>query len=369
MKVNQIYGTVNAIAKTMKLGTDEVVDYASFVNFGNAVLSSDTNKEQFYNTLVDRIGRTIYAIREYKAADRNMLVDSFTFGSILQKISYKLQDAETSTEWEKDPSSPYDVEAKEGIIQKLFAQDMPTFSYVDVVFGQQLESAFVSAEAMGGFINGIYTRAYNAKEQAIEGMNNYAVGGLVAKVQEEVTAGTGTKRIVNLVSDYNTKKGTSLTAETAMSSVDFLEYACVEMGTTPAFLKKLSLQYNDGTVERFTPESDLVVEVNTEFEKSFNVYLKSSTFHDQLVALPNYSDIPYWENPNKPMLITKADGSEAVKNVIAIFRDKDAVVTTLEREKMIAQYLPWSDRTAIKLTSNRRFIADTSENVVIFTLN
>ncbi len=369
MDIKQIYATVNNIAAVMTKGETKVVDYSSFVSFGNDVLSSETNKETFYNTLVDRIGRTIFAIREYKAANRGILIDSFTFGSILQKVSYKMQEAEYNSTWEKTAQNPYDIEAKGGIIQKLFAQKLPSFAYTDVVYDYQLESAFVDAQHMGGFINGIYTRMYNALEVSIEGMDNAAVGSFVATVAEEVAAGTNTRRVVNLVTDYNNLKGTTLTATTAMSDESFLEYACVEMGTVIPFLGKLTSMYNDGSVERVTPKDKLKIEVNSEFEKSYNVYLKSNTYHDEMVALPGYSDIPYWSNPENPRTIYGKEGTAAVENVIAIFRDEESVLSTLERQKLVNRYDEWNHRTAVKLEADRRYIADTSENAVIFTLN
>lgn len=375
MNVNQIYSVVNSIAQNMKLGTMNVIDTTSFVNFGKDVLSSDVNKEIFYSTLVDRIGRTIVAIREYKADTRRVLVDSFTFGSVLQKISFELQNAETTSQWEIDGENPYTVEnntPKNGIRQKLFAQTLPTFSYKDVVLDNQLESAFINAEAMAGFINGIYTRMYNALEISKEGLANSTVNALVCEVYTETTADApiNTRRMRNVLAEWNALHAdTQLTADTALENKDFLKYVCVQMGTLIPFIGKLTKMYNDGTVERVTKEDNLIVEVNTEFEKMYSVYLQSDTFHDELVKLPNFKSVPYWYTPSNPTEIKGKNSNgedKTISNVLAIFRDSDSCLCTLEREKLISLYDQWNARTKLKLSADQRYIVDTSENCVVF---
>lgn len=370
MTVNQIYSVVNNIAENMTTGTAKVVDYTTFVSFGNDVISSTTNKSIFMEKLVDRIGRTIFAIRDYDADKRFTLVDEFTFGNILQKISYKLQDAESNSSWSTTPSNPYEWEAKDGVEQKLFAQAMPTFCFTDVIYSKQIESAFISAEAMSGFINGLYTRMYNALAVDVEGMVNATVNGLVDKIHSEVTATQpiNVKRCRNLLKEYNTTH-TPITSETtALETPEFLMFACVEMGIMPDYLKKMSKEFNDGSVERFTTADNLVVEMSTQFDKLYSVYLKSNTFHDSLVALPNYSTVPYWLTPNEPMSIYDKLGNVALPNVICIMRDKDACACTLQREKFASMYDDINERTYVKLSADRRYVADTSENAVVFYL-
>lgn len=375
MTINQIYATINSIAQNLKLGTQNVIDYSTFVNFGNDVLSSDINREQFYNTLVDRIGKTVFAIREYEADNRNVKVDSFTFGSILQKISYSLQNAEENETWDDDASNPYTWKAKGGIHQKLFAQSMPSFSYKDVIYDHQLESAFTSPTAMAGFINGLYTRMYNALEISVEGMNSMAINSFALEIAKEVreTVTKNPRRFRNLLAEYNKTHTPIITSkDEAFESDSFFEFACVELGIVIPKIGKLTSMYNDGTVERFTDPNNLVIEMHNEFTKKFDVYLKSNTYHDELVSLPKFNgSVPYWVSESENMNIVGNDGTEGIEipNVICIMRDTDAVVTTLEREKMRSLYDNINERTYVKLSADRRYICDTSENGIVFYLD
>lgn len=374
MTVKQIYNTMNNMRKHMfGDSTAEVVDYSTFVSFGNDVISSSTNKETFYNTLADLIGRTIIDIRKYSADKRNVLVDSFTFGSILQQISYKIQDAQDNSDWRSPGDSPYSKTPKGGVIQKLYAQNMPTYSYEDVISEKMIESAFRSPESMAGFINGIYTRMANAGEVDKENMINNAVCALACKVASQTTAeqSINKARMVNLYTEYKAvNPAWNVTAlDSAMRDKDFLEFVCVEMGSLIPFIGKLTPKYNDGTVERHTPKENLVVEVNDKFEKAYSVYLKSNTFHEEMVSLPQYNTVPYWFDSAKPTTIEgKFDesGNITINGVIAIMRDENAVKCTLDRERVVAFYDQWNDRTPIKHTYEKRYIADTSQNCVIF---
>lgn len=378
MTISQIYSVVNALKANITTGVSNIVDYSTFVSFGGDVLNSNTNREVFYNSLVDRIGRTVFAIREYTADDRKVLVDSFTFGSILQKISYRLQDAEYNSDWrygtEQGTSNdnPYEFEAKGGIIQKLFAQKMPTFAYKDVIYDHQLESAFISPQAMGGFINGIYERMNTSLELAKEGMNATAINSFAIQIFESSVNATRRKR--NLAKEYNDlhPNATITSVQDAFENEDFLKFATAEIALAIPRMKKPTVMYNDGTVERHTDKENLVVEMWASFTKYFDVSLASSTYHDDLVKLPNYNGtVPYWVSESAGGNIPYNDGTKdtAIPNVLCIMRDKDAVVTTLERQEVVSIYDQFNKRTPIKMSADRRYIADTSENGIIFYLD
>lgn len=59
--VMQVYALLNEVAQ-QSLGEKAiaVIDASTFIALGNEVLSSDKDTENFMNTLVDRIGRTIF---------------------------------------------------------------------------------------------------------------------------------------------------------------------------------------------------------------------------------------------------------------------------------------------------------------------
>lgn len=372
MTRNQIYAVVNNLASNTTAETTIVVDHTSFISFGQEVINNNQLKDIVYGKLYDMIGRTIFALDEYTADSRNIAVDEFTFGAILQKISFKLQNASEDSDW-KFPkgNSPYEVEPKDGIIQKLFKRNLGVFEYDDVLVSRQINSAFTSESNFAGFVNSLYQRMRNSRELAKENLANETVATLVTEVYKETTdnPAVNARRVRNLLAEYKVINPTStLTADTCLRDHDFLEFACVEMSNVIPFMAKLTSRYNNGEVERRTTKDDLIVELNSQLESYIEVYLKSNTYHDELIKLPNYSTIPYWQNPTNPLTISTNDGSTTttIDNVLAIYRDKDASACTLEYERTVSFYDEWNDRTPIKMTAERSYIVDTSENVVIF---
>ena len=62
-------------------------------------------------------------------------------------------------------------------------------------------------------------------------------------------------------------------------------------------MKKMSKLFNASKYATFTPEEKLVVEVNTEFAEKSQYFLHSNTYHENLVKLPGYNEVPYWQGP------------------------------------------------------------------------
>ena len=85
--VNQIYSLINEVSK-QAFGEKAitVADTSTLVSLGDSVLSSEQDTDLFTNTLVDRIGRTVFSVRRYMARDEGMVREPCECGCIVQKI-------------------------------------------------------------------------------------------------------------------------------------------------------------------------------------------------------------------------------------------------------------------------------------------
>ena len=380
MGAAQIYSVVNTIANNIKYTGNSVVDISSFVKFGQDVLSDTLLTESVYNTLIDLIGRTVIAIDEAEDDERGIVVDSFEYGSILQKLSFQLQNAETSSEWDiSNPENPYEEVAKTGIIQKFFEQEIPTFSYKDVAYDTQLREAFRSPESLQGFIDALYTRMRNAYKIAKNGLSDAAVGGLMAAVIADCAPSAGdhvqnvnaSRRVRHLLTEYNTKymtQETALDLETAMVTPSYLEYVRKQIIIDKLNLNKMNKLYNDGSVERRTKDEDLKLDLSVSVTASYAKYF-GDTYNDNYVQLPKHNEIVNWGIATDPTTVkVSLDGvaTTTIQKIVGVMYDKDAVVATMDRSRFVSIYDQWNDRNVFKLTANRRYIADISENVVIY---
>lgn len=380
--VNQIYAMVNDASKEA-LGSQalSVKDTVTLVSLGNVVLSSDTNKEAFYKALTDRIGRTVIAARAYSATKRSVKRDEMDWGLIYQKISYRRRDAVSNPTWvDNAQADPFDVAIQTEAVQKLFAV-MSTYSFEDSIPDGQLFTAFTNSAAMGAFISGIYTNMRNYMEQAEENLANLAVDTLIAGV---LIKGTNAQKRY-LLDEYNQKYSQNLTVDTCLGSTDFLKYATREISTTKDNMSVLSTVFNAEAFPRHTPADKCVVEVLGQFASACDTYLQADTYHNELVKLPNYEKVVYWQSPgtsgfafadvskinieNEHLAVTgNADGAIEQGGILALVRDYDAAASVIMRRRSASIYNPRAERFNIFEKADQGYAVDLSENAVVFML-
>lgn len=374
MGAAQIYGIVNKIAANVSYTGSNVIDTTSFLAFASATLSDPLMTESVYSAMYDLIGKTVIAIDEAEDDERGIVVDAFEYGSILQKFSFQNQSAETSSEWDiANPENPYEEVRKEGIIQSFFEQYIPTFSWKDVSYTEQLKEAFRGPEALAGFTDALYTRMRNAYKIAKNGLSDAAIGGLMGTIYADATAVTpGTnaaRRVRHLLTEYNTKFTAELTADTALANSNYLEYVRKAIIVDKLNLNKMNKLYNDGTVERRTTEAELKLDLSVALTTSYQKFY-GDTYNDNYVLLPKHNEIVNWGIATDPQKVkVSLDGgttTTTIANILGFMYDKDAVVATMDRSRFVSMYDQWNDRNVFKLTANRRYIADPSENAIIY---
>lgn len=376
--VNQIYTIVNDSAKAA-LGKTAItaVDTATFLSLGNQVLSSNTNREAYYNALVDRMAQTAIAVREYEADTRAVKRNEMEWGIIYQKISFKQREAVENPSWTTaTQADPFDVEIQTEVVQKLFSK-MGTYSYEDSIPDYQLFTAFTSATAMGAFISGIYTNMHNAMAIAEDNLANLAVSTYIAGV---LAKGKATQKRNLMKEFYSAEQLATTTIEMALKDSAFLKYASREINLVTKKIKKMSTLYNAEDIPRHTPNDKLVVEILAEFSTATASYLESDTYHKDLVALPNYEEVAYWQGAGtsndlddvSSINITNTDiSSEAVtqKGIIAFVHDYDAVASIIYRRRSGSMYNPRAERYNIFEKADKGYAVDLSENGVVFYLD
>lgn len=379
--VTQIYQLVNdAASEALGEKAIAVKDTGSLVSLGSVVLSSSENVDAFYHSLVDRIGRTVIAVRQYTGRKRAVKRDEMEWGLIYQKISFKKRNAVENPSWETaSQANPFDVEPQTEIVQKLFAK-ISTYSYEDSIPDGQLFTAFTDAASMGAFISGIYTNMDNYLELAEEDLanlavNTYMAGALINKKPAQVR---------DLLKEYNTANSTTLTREAALKNADFLKFASREIKTTIGNMHKMSTIFNAEAIPRFTPADKMVVEILGQFASATATYLESDTYHKELVALPNYEEVPYWQAPGTTFafddvskinitnsdLATSDNGTGTIEQsgIIAFIHDYDAAASIIYRRRDGSIYNPRAERYNIFRKADKGYAVDLSENGVVFYL-
>ena len=86
MQVTQLKDLVNNAVKET-VGTSELLkeDLSNVVDVGQSIIGSD-NVDNYVKKLIDRIGKTVFNTKVYKGSVPSVLMSSWDFGSILEKI-------------------------------------------------------------------------------------------------------------------------------------------------------------------------------------------------------------------------------------------------------------------------------------------
>ena len=299
--VKQIANIVNdAVADAIGANAAATeLDTTDFISAGKAI-SAHEAYEGFFGALVNRIIKTVYFQRAYSGTARKVLRDEHEWGAFVQKVYYKMPDASNNTSFgipqvdavtgEKtyEQTSPYDVDTVVAV-QALIYGAQGTYTFEVLIPEVQLFSAFNDESSMRSFIDGIYLTVENKVKLAEERLVNTAVNTAMAFALKNNLAR-------NLLAEYNlAHSGATLSVSQALESADFLKFASKEIARTKANIAKMSTVFNVNGYETFTEEGNLVVEMLAEFAKATDMYLQADTFHNELVSLPNYEEVPFWQ--------------------------------------------------------------------------
>ena len=371
MTTEQIYSLVNSV-NTQAFGSASVTvtDTSTLISLGNTILSSSTNTEAFLNTLAQRIGRTILRYREYRNKLDDMVLNDFEYGAILQKIKVVMPTAEPDERYGLTDGLSVDhyVVAKPNVVQKLFVTRTP-YQYKITIQRETLKEAFLTPESMGAFISTVFGEVRNAIEVSLENLGRITLASAIAE------ASTVAGRVINLVSDYNTETGATLTAASAPHDKDFMAYAISRMNSVRDGMTDMSELYNDGSVVTFTPPEDMRVRVISSFQRRLETVVQYQAFHDELVEFDGrYSVINYWQGADSPYEVNIKKPSDStitrVQNVVAMIADRDAMgIYKIDEEVLTTPVNAAGSYYNTYYHEKQLWFIDLSENFVIFTLN
>lgn len=108
MKVEQIYTLINSVSKEVLGRTDIVTDdLTGIVDLGTEVFNQSAI-DNYVKSLVNHIGKVIFVNRPYAGKVPSVLMDAWEFGSVLEKISADVPEAEENDTWNLQDKKSYD---------------------------------------------------------------------------------------------------------------------------------------------------------------------------------------------------------------------------------------------------------------------
>lgn len=399
MKVNQISSMLNGIWGEVLGQTGLVVaeDLSNLVDVGRVITADAAFGDNFDNytkDIIDKVGKTIFVDRVYRAKDLGIWRDSWEYASVLEKIRCDVGEFKDNCEWDltKDVDANQIKDYNDNLsshieelfkfipakVQAKYFNLKTTFKTTISITRKQLKSAFNSASEMARFIGMIENRIMSKMEIAKDELQRRTIVNLIG------TKIAANKNVVDLKAEFEAAGGTAITTlAEALRDPDFLKFAAKRITQDREFLTIPSTMYTNGTFYNHTPieDSRLIVLSDLDAGLKFNLY--GDTYNQEFVKLDNYKTVPFWQGTGTAMglldraniNIKTASSGEAdpavtltgEKGIIGILFDRDAAMVCNETPEVRSQYNADGNFTNFFYCYDCSYFNDFDENAIIYT--
>ena len=339
MKVTQIWEIMNTVTSEVLGKTDLVAeDLSNIVDVGEQIFDS-TAVDNYVKKLVDRIAKVVFVNRPYSGNIPSVLMDSWDYGAVVEKISAEMPNAVENESWELEDGGEYNpnIFYKPAISAKFFNNKV-TFE-IDMSFTErQVKGSFASASEINSFLTMIQNAVEKSFTVKLDGLIMRTINNMIG---ETIHADDKGIKAVNLLTGYNAIAATPITAAKALTDKEFIRYASMQMALYIDRLSRISSLFNVGGKDRFTPADMLNVVMLSDFKAAANSYLQSDTFHNEYTKLPNADTVPYWQGSGTDYAFNKvsainvktSSGATVTKSgILAVMFDHEALgVSNLDR--------------------------------------
>lgn len=405
---------VNLIAREIsgQEASINTVDSSNFVSVGETILASD--KENVYNALSTVLGRTLVAVRPYRAP--LWLINAENTGVYthrMRKISFydkgALASGDFNTQLFTNLADGFDNGENEsgGTPQSTTSmweqnQIVPmeqnfggssVMEFCITWYEDQVKNAFRSEDDFAIFWGGAMTEYANQIEQRKEAFNRMTMLNFMAGIYDQTASGT---EAVNLTTAFNTYYNISPAYTTQQLLTTYLkEFLAFFVWTFKLYSKKMenrSAKYhitppktdsqgNNMYILRHTPRDRQRVLLYEPLFMSAEAEVLPEIFNDQYLDIDRqYEGVTFWQNelnpseidvtPAIPDYVTglqTAGSNVALSMVVGLLYDEDALMVDYQLEA--ANTSPLEARKRYRnswLSISRNAINDFTENAVLF---
>ena len=389
MEVSQVYDIVNGMTHEI-LGESAVVneDLSNVVDMGKAIFDN-TSYDKFVRSLIDHIGRVMFVNRTYTGSSLALRRDSWEYGAVMEKITEtELPEAVENETWELTDGASYDpnVFNKPKVAAK-FYNKRTTFEVDRSIADKQAKSAFTSPEQLNAFVSMLFNGIDKSINLKVESLSERVINNMIAQtlaaefpsvVDNNYSGKTGVKA-VNLLYTYNQKFSKSLTADTCLYDIDFLKWAAMTIRRYTVRMQKMSTLINIGGLPRFTPVNMQHVILHGDFSTAADMYLQADTFHNEMVSMPDFIEVPYFQGSGtgydfsstskiSATIELPAGSTKSIEcgGILGVIFDHDSCGICCEERQVDTNYNPKANFTNYFYKQFANYYGDSNENFVVF---
>ena len=391
MGIEQAYTLLNAIhaQATGKTGI-AATDLSSWISTAQSTLA--TGYEPTLNAITQVIGRTIVSVRPYSEKFKGLEMSADRWGGITRKINF----ADTQA-YSDDTFALVDGQAIDPFIVRKPNVLETRYTGSDVYCGQlsvtreQLTVAFSNPTEFASFMSGLMQWFVNQRTQWLEELKRSILCNSIAGIADEAAGNSNAfKKVVHLLSEYNSASGLSLTATTVMQPANFpafMKWAYTRISNISRLMTERSGLYQTSItgkdINRHTPVEDQRIYMTSKYLDAMTDMVLADVYHDNFLRYANVEAVNYWQaidSPDtvsvKPVYIDStatvkiASANVSVSPVVGIMFDRDAMGYNIYQDELetspynqLGQYYNLAHHVRVQLQN------DFTEKMVLLLLD
>ena len=365
------------------------VDTSSFVSMAQATLRS--GYEPVMSAISQVLGRTLIAVRPYSRKFKGLEMTADRWGGITRKINFidnALDSADpTFALVEGQPVDQFVVKKPKVLETHYYGQNIYESSYT--IFTKQLDTAFSSPAEFASFMSGLMTHFSNEREQYLETLSRSILCNLIGAKKVLQDASVAGPHVIDLLAEYNTATGQSLTATTVKLPANYPAFC----KWAYAYIQHVSDMFTERTgmfqrpltnyaIMRHTPKADQRLFMDADFLAHMTAEVLADTYHDNFLRYSEVEAVNFWQSALEPDAVNvkpvylnasaeyvNAESAVKVEGVVGVLIDRDAAGYNLADDDLVSspynakgQYYNLFNHVRIQLQN------DLTEKAVVFCI-
>ena len=393
---NQIEDIIKS-AHAQVTGAENIddIDLADVIEMGSS--DNPHYKETFTGALEALIAKTYYTVTKDESGTIDpYFEDSDRFKQVVRFLSIDIPDVKENSAWQSFGNG-------EGQVSKIGTYDIfkpivyaryychsDSWALPMTLTGEQWDVAFSNEAELSAFVGMLWyafdeKAQMHRKEMSYLNRNNF----IASKLASQAADLTGLKlHAVNLVQLYVDKYGLAdegCTVDKFLTTQQALADGVRNIGLYRDYFKSPNKTFNNSPIPVACSESDMVLELISEFDSEINTVLNANTYHDEFVKLGSYNRVPFWQGVAKEdanediqkydfdtvttINVKTADGDTINKSgIIGLLVDKKAIMHTIKSERTPVKYFEIEDMTQIEYQARDQYMNNLDRNGIVFYL-
>lgn len=398
-------GYMDGDGELTALDSQYIVDLGEKLDVENGNINTNSPADIFFKALMSQIGKIIIDTRSYVAELPRLYVDTVNWGLFTEQVMIDLSDVMIDEMWNADGFINWNTPAgtnpvtlsgqeegsriasiefgcyKPPVTAKLYSK-VHAIMVALTIAREQMFTAFRGIDEYSSFIAGLFNSVENTIQVKAEVYALMAVSMGIAKAKANGNE-------INLLTEYNTKYSTTLTASKAFNDENFMRFALMRIAETKYNIRRYTALYNNHNHVTFASEPNTIL-LNS-FANSAKFGVRANTFNEQLLGIGDYDSVSAWqsavtstnstpyafENASTIMLssagaeyagLGTATGAGTITGVIGVIYDRLAMGVTVDKRKTTSQYSASRDTTNYFYHSLISYVVNDSYPIVSFVV-